>query len=240
MLQRGKAAAAVAGAATSSAHASRLRQLLADQSRQTAMEAAADGLEKELNECRRELADREEKLAARDVEHAAALRTAAGRLAKEQQQVTELQRRLAARDADYESLVTTLAEQTESAQKRLVTVKLEKLDADADAMGAAQQRDKTSAAKRKAEAELQEEAKRHCGTAERAAELTAANRRLEEEKESLSLICAVCCDARPSVLYLPCKHLAVCDQCDGQLEERGQSCPMCQAGVKQRHKKIHF
>jgi hypothetical protein len=159
---------------------------------------------------------------------------------KEQRQVADLQRQLASRNGDFERLLASTGKQADAAQQRLITVKKEKLDATADAMGAAQQRDKTAAAKRKAEADLQEEAKRHRGTADRAAELAAANRRLEEEKESLSLECAVCADARPSVLYLPCKHLAVCDQCDGQLEERGQSCPMCQAEVKQRHKKIHF
>ena len=127
-----------------------------------------------------------------------------------------------------------------AAGQRIITVKKEKLDATADAMAAAQQRDKSAVAKRKAEADLETEAKRHRGTAERAAELAAANRRLEEEKESLALECCVCADARPSVLYLPCKHLAVCDECDGQLEERGQSCPMCQTEVKQRHGKIHF
>ena len=201
---------------------------------QTATKAAADALENQLAECRRQLADREEKLAARDVEHAATLRTATDQLAKEQRRAAELQQRLTACDADYEGLVTTLAEQTESAQKRLVTVKLEKLDADADAMGAAQQRDKAAAAKRKAEAELQEEAKRHRGTAERAADLTAANRRLEDEKES-SLNCVVCFERPRSVLHLPCGHLALCDECDSDIKARKGACAVCRGKVKTRH-----
>jgi hypothetical protein len=148
--------------------------------------------------------------------------------------------------AAQQRLVTVKAERLDAqadaaaSGQRIITVKQEKLDAKADAAGAAQQRDKADAAKRKAEDELQEEAKRHRGTADQLSAAAAANRRLEEEKESLSLECAVCADARPSVIYLPCKHLAVCDGCDGRLEERGQSCPMCQAEVKQRHKKIHF
>jgi len=231
VLQRGKAVAAAAGAAASSAHASRLRQLLADQSRQIAMEAAADGLEKELAECRRQLATR-------DADHAAALRGVTEQLSQqlsdEKRRAAELQQRLTARDADYESLVTTLAEQTESAQKRLVTVKLEKLDADADAMGAAQQRDKAAAAKRKAEAELQEEAKRHRGTADQLSAAATANRRLEDDKES-SLNCVVCFERPRSVLHLPCGHLALCDECDADIKARGGPCAVCRGKIKKRH-----
>ena len=260
VLRRGEAAAAATGPAASSPHVSRLRQLLADdQSRQTDMEAAADGLEKELNECRRQLAasratnlqqqmatnaavdglenqlaecrrqlaDREEKLAAREMEHETALRTAADQLSQqlvdEKRRVAELQQRLTARDADYESLVTTLAEQTESAQKRLVTVKMEKLDADADAVGAAQQRDKAAAAKRKAEADLQEEAKRHRGTADQ----------LEEKEASLS--CVACLERPRSVLHLPCGHLTLCDECDADVKARKGACAVCRGKITKRH-----
>ena len=233
-----------------------------------ARRAEAHQLQAQLSERAAQLESLSGQQTERDVLHAAALGIAAKSARQQQLQLTraqrlaaELQQRLDARDAEYQSLLAATAKQTAAAQRRLVTVKAErfdaqadaaaagqrivtvkkeKLDAEADALGAAQQRDKAAAAKRKSEAELQEEAKRHRGTADHAAELAAANRRLEEEKDSLSLICAVCCDARPSVLYLPCKHLAVCGGCDGRLEQRGQSCPMCQAEVAQRHRKIHF
>lgn len=150
-------------------------------------------------------------------------------LARAQRKSTGLQQRLDALDAKYQSLLATTADQTAAAQQRLatvkaerldaqtdaaaagqrlITVKKEKLDAEADAVGAAQ-RDRAAAAKRKIEADLLAETKRHRGTAEQLSAAAAANRRLEEEKESLSLECCVCADSRPSVLYLPCKHLPV-------------------------------
>ena len=47
--------------------------------------------------------------------------------------------------------------------------------------------------------------------------------------------CCVCTNAPPSVLYLPCKHLAVCSACDDVLERQGSSCPICRGAIHQRH-----
>ena len=110
-------------------------------------------------------------------------------------------------------------------QERLVSVKLEKLDAQAQQAAASQ-------LKRKAEDQLREESKKHRAT-------TAHVAQLEAEKDALQFECCVCHDARPSVLYLPCKHLAVCDGCDDGLEESEQLCPMCRREINSRHKGLH-
>jgi hypothetical protein len=47
--------------------------------------------------------------------------------------------------------------------------------------------------------------------------------------------CCVCTNAPPSVLYLPCKHLAVCSACDNVLERQGSSCPICRGAIQQRY-----
>jgi len=50
-------------------------------------------------------------------------------------------------------------------------------------------------------------------------------------RESLQLKCGVCYDRRPSVLYLPCRHVFCCDACDGGLASR--KCPKCNGAIAQ-------
>jgi hypothetical protein len=131
---------------------------------------------------------------------------------------------------DLRNALHRLDEQESVAQERLVAVKQERFDAQADAMGAAQQRDKADAQKRKAEADLQEESKRHRSTA---AELSAAAARDEEQQEAR--VCCVCLDRQASVFYAPCGHVKVCGQCDNGLEE----CPCCQEKIKERYARVY-
>ena len=50
-------------------------------------------------------------------------------------------------------------------------------------------------------------------------------------RESLKLKCGVCMDRRPSVLYLPCRHVFCCEPCDGDLVAR--KCPKCNGAIAQ-------
>ena len=110
------------------------------------------------------------------------------------------------------------------------------------------------AKKRKAEEELDNESKMHrqasaqvqqlTGTilamGAQAATLQAANAQLEAKNNELQLDCCVCTDARPSVLYLPCKHLSVCDSCDTNIKASKMPCPICQAVIRTRHRGVHM
>ena len=105
--------------------------------------------------------------------------------------------------------------------------------------------------KRKAEDELTTKSKMYREVAELACDrakeaaieadtLRAANAQLTAENSALQLDCCVCTDARPSVLYLPCKHLSVCDSCDTDIKAKKMACPICQAAIKRRHKGVHM
>jgi hypothetical protein len=52
--------------------------------------------------------------------------------------------------------------------------------------------------------------------------------RLKEAHESMTC-CVVCMDAPRSVLLLPCKHLALCEECSESLQAGGNkgACPVC-------------
>ena len=66
------------------------------------------------------------------------------------------------------------------------------------------------------------------------AELEAARAAVAAASESRPQ-CCVCMDALPSVLLLPCKHLALCGACSADLERRGDcACPVCRSQVQQR------
>jgi hypothetical protein len=44
--------------------------------------------------------------------------------------------------------------------------------------------------------------------------------------------CIVCLDERKSVLFLPCKHICVCEACARKLTRaRPASCPLCRAPI---------
>lgn len=62
-----------------------------------------------------------------------------------------------------------------------------------------------------------------------------------DEAAALTRACCVCFEAAPSVLYVSCKHLAVCDSCDAdQLACREQSagCVLCGQVIHARFRNV--
>eukprot|EP00775_Hariotina_reticulata_P007565 gene7565-7772_t len=65
-------------------------------------------------------------------------------------------------------------------------------------------------------------------------------KRLKEAHENMTC-CVVCLDAPRSVLLLPCKHLALCEECSQSLQASsrdkgtgsGSCCPVCRVQVLQ-------
>ena len=48
--------------------------------------------------------------------------------------------------------------------------------------------------------------------------------------------CVICLEAKPNILYLDCKHIAVCDSCDRLKETMRYKCDMCRRRVFERVK----
>jgi hypothetical protein len=63
-------------------------------------------------------------------------------------------------------------------------------------------------------------------------------KQLKEAHENMTC-CVVCLDAPRSVLLLPCKHLALCEECSQSLQGSaggtgsGGCCPVCRVPVLQ-------
>jgi hypothetical protein len=96
------------------------------------------------------------------------------------------------------------------------------LDAIADAHGSAQQAAKAAASKRKAESELESEAKRRRSVE---GELSALAEQMDEKDK-----CAICLDKQPDVLFKRCKHLVCCGGCADTMLKEGAAratCPNC-------------
>jgi hypothetical protein len=139
----------------------------------------------------------------------------------------ELQRQLNERTAELAIAQGQIVAAASSQAERLITVKREKIDAVADAHGAAQQVSKATASKRKAEDEKESEAKRRRTAEGKLAELTEQM----DEKDK----CIVCFDAQPDVLFLRCRHLACCRVCAGSIVDgsaAGATCPQCQTPLR--------
>jgi DNA repair exonuclease SbcCD ATPase subunit len=70
--------------------------------------------------------------------------------------------------------------------------------------------------------------------------LEADKQRLEHESQPVpATTCCVCMEKVPSVLYLPCRHVKVCEGCDAQLERR-DPCPVCRTPVAKRIRQLHL
>jgi hypothetical protein len=110
------------------------------------------------------------------------------------------------------------------------TVKLEKLvDAQVDKHGAVQYASKAAAGRRKAESELESEAKRRRAVE---GELASLTEQMDEKDK-----CIVCLDKQPDVLFLSCKHLVCCGGCADSLKANGAAgakCPQCQAPLAKK------
>jgi hypothetical protein len=68
-------------------------------------------------------------------------------------------------------------------------------------------------------------------------QLEADKQRLERAQQSAA--CCVCMEQVPSVLYLPCRHVKVCEGCDDQLRSR-DPCPVCRSPVAKRIRQLHL
>jgi chromosome segregation ATPase len=154
------------------------------------------------------------------------LRQSNGRLTQEKMQMEHdkalLQQKLDKRTAELAAAREQIAAAASSHAERLIIVKREKIDAVADAHGSAQQAAKAAAGKRKAETELESEAKRR-----RALEgkLTALAEQMDEKDK-----CAICLDKQPNVLLKSCKHLVCCGGCADTMAKEGgarATCPNC-------------
>ena len=55
-----------------------------------------------------------------------------------------------------------------------------------------------------------------------------SRRQLEESQRKLE--CCMCMDATVSILFLPCRHLSVCEECAGVVSE----CPTCRVTIEDR------
>ncbi len=132
-----------------------------------------------------------------------------------------LKQQLAFKEAAYDALLQIHATQVSSLDQRLVTVKQERLDAQANAHGAGQQSEKMSSQKRKAEEQLAEEAKRHKTTQQQLAKLD----HLQQ--------CKICLDQPPNwAACLPCGHLVGCVGCVKECKAKQGVCPLCQADIE--------
>jgi hypothetical protein len=65
------------------------------------------------------------------------------------------------------------------------------------------------------------------------------NKKPERSRQTATANCCVCMDAAPSVLYLPCKHVKVCEGCDDQLAKR-DICPVCRTSIEGRITQLHL
>ncbi len=134
---------------------------------------------------------------------------------------------LASKEAAYAALLQTHASEVAAHDQRTVTVKREKFDAQADAQGAHQTAEKVRVQKRKADAALGEEAKRHKITAE---QLRSENARVAELLEAR--LCSICSDRPACAVNLPCGHLAGCMQCAERWRQSDGTCPSCRGDIE--------
>lgn len=55
----------------------------------------------------------------------------------------------------------------------------------------------------------------------------------EVEREREDKLCVVCQDREKCIMILPCRHLCICENCQGPLRTHRNTCPICRRGVKQ-------
>ena len=72
-----------------------------------------------------------------------------------------------------------------------------------------------------------------------AAEAAASQANLVAQVSESRSLCLVCQEKERTCLYLPCKHLAVCSECDAAIAARGDGkiaheCPACQGDIANR------
>jgi len=55
----------------------------------------------------------------------------------------------------------------------------------------------------------------------------------EVEREREDKLCVVCQDKEKCIMILPCRHLCICEGCQGPIRTHRNTCPICRRGVKQ-------
>jgi DNA repair exonuclease SbcCD ATPase subunit len=150
----------------------------------------------------------------------ARVRQANGRLTQEKMQLdqdkTLLQRQIDDRLAELATAESHIAAAVGWAE-RIVSLKQAAGGADAQSPGQL-----ILAGKRKAESELESEAKRRRSAEDK---LDALAEQMDKTDK-----CVVCADKQPDVLFQSCNHLACCNECADQLEQGAAgdpACPLC-------------
>jgi hypothetical protein len=169
----------------------------------------------------------------------AALLCYAEQLERDKSQLTQdkaqLQRQLDERTAELASAHKQLAAASSHAE-RLIVVKREKLDAQADAHGAAQLTAKAVAGKRKAETERKSEAKRRRAAEAARDEMTERNAQLQSAllvNPKARPDCSTCFENPTTAVCLPCGHLVSCIDCAKEWQTSQHTCPVCRRAVAQ-------
>jgi hypothetical protein len=147
----------------------------------------------------------------------------------------QLLRQLAVCTAELESMQKQAAGAANQAE-RLIVVKREKFDVVADAHGASQQAAKAVEGKRKANEELESEAKRRRAAEAGREELTKRNKQLQSAllvNPKARPDCSSCFESPTSAVCLPCGHLVSCIDCAEQWQANHHTCPVCRRAVAQ-------
>jgi hypothetical protein len=148
----------------------------------------------------------------------------------------QLQRQLAECTAELESMQKQAAAAASQADQRIRVKEEEMVDAKADAQGAAQQAAKAIAGKRKANEELESEAKRRRAAEAAREELTKRNKQLQSAllvNPKARPDCSSCFESPTSAVCLPCGHLVSCIDCAEQWQANHHTCPVCRRAVTQ-------
>lgn len=59
--------------------------------------------------------------------------------------------------------------------------------------------------------------------------VSALKMQLEQQKEKS--LCLICQDAPKSIIFLPCRHMCLCEDCCNQLLNRRATCPLCRKAI---------
>jgi hypothetical protein len=147
----------------------------------------------------------------------------------------QLQRQLDERTAELAAAQEQIAAASSHAD-RLIVVKREKFDAQTDAHGAAQLTAKAAAGKRKADEELESEAKRRRAAEAARDQLTERNKQLQSAllvNPKARPDCSSCFELPTSAVCLPCGHLVSCIDCAQEWQASQHTCPVCRRAVTQ-------
>lgn len=53
------------------------------------------------------------------------------------------------------------------------------------------------------------------------------------EREREDKLCVICQDQEKCIMILPCRHLCICQACQGPLQAANNNCPICRKNVRQ-------